>query len=170
MALGNLAFVYSDLGEFSKAIDYHQKAVDIFQEYDGLQGDSVIALNNLGDTYRLLGDYSGAIGVYKEALNLAQEIKFSEEEIPLLVDLSHSYYSLSISKGIYWPDAENFSKSMDYAVKAIKNSNREAKSILVPIEALVGLGNIYQVISIISDSTENYNLALKFYNQALTYS
>ena len=59
-AYGNLGCAYQSLGDYQKAIKYHEKRLRIAQEIGHRYGQGV-GYRNLGIAYHLLGDYRKAI-------------------------------------------------------------------------------------------------------------
>jgi len=59
-AYGNLGNAYSRLGDYPKAIEYHQKNLEIARQIGDKQGEGN-AYGNLGNAYSRLGDYPKAI-------------------------------------------------------------------------------------------------------------
>ncbi|WP_353737611.1 MULTISPECIES: tetratricopeptide repeat protein, partial [unclassified Microcystis] len=64
MGLGN---VYYSLGEYQKAIEFHQQSLAITREI-GDRGGEAASYNNLGTVYRSLGEYQKAIEFYQQSL------------------------------------------------------------------------------------------------------
>ncbi|TVL98372.1 MAG: hypothetical protein CV087_21380 [Candidatus Brocadia sp. WS118] len=84
---------YSDIGKFSVARDYFEKALAIGrQEEDrSLQASG---LSNLGSAYRGLGDARGAIGYYEQVLAIMHEIGDRQGEGQTLGNLGVAYTQL----------------------------------------------------------------------------
>jgi tetratricopeptide (TPR) repeat protein len=59
-ALGYLGNAYDFLGDYAKAIEYHQQDLAIAREFKDRRGEGK-ALSNLGLVYFHLGDYTKAI-------------------------------------------------------------------------------------------------------------
>ena len=67
--------VYRDLGQYSEAKEYCEKALIIRKEiYGEKHGDVAASYNNLGIVYRSLGQYSEAKEYYEKALVMRKEI------------------------------------------------------------------------------------------------
>ena len=75
VAYGNLGNAYRPLGDYRKAIEYHEKCLKIAIEI-GDRGGEGRAYGILGNTYQSLGDYRKAIAsvMKKEQLKIAIEI------------------------------------------------------------------------------------------------
>ena len=71
--LGNLGFAYDALGEFRRAIEYHEQGLEIDREIGDRRGEGT-ALGNLGNAYAALGEPRRAIEYHEQGLEIAREI------------------------------------------------------------------------------------------------
>ena len=71
-ALTRLGDYFSDKGEFSKAIDYYESALQIAKEI-GHAGLMLRNLNNLAGEFAYMGDYAKALSGYLDGIALAEE-------------------------------------------------------------------------------------------------
>ena len=62
------------LGEYRKAIEYHEKRLAIALEVEDRAGQGK-AYGNLGNAYLSLGEYRKAIGLYEKHLAIALEVE-----------------------------------------------------------------------------------------------
>ena len=69
-AYGNLGNAYLYLGDYQKAIEYHEKHLKIAIEI-GDRGGECGAYGNLGNAYCSLGDYRKAIEYHEKQLKIA---------------------------------------------------------------------------------------------------
>src|SRR5229473_6964719 len=72
-ALGNLGNAYDSLGEYRRAIEFHEQHLAIARELGDRQGEAN-ALGNLGVAYDSLGEYRRAIGFHEQTRAIAHEI------------------------------------------------------------------------------------------------
>ncbi|MFN9673328.1 MAG: tetratricopeptide repeat protein [Microcystis sp.] len=72
-SLTSLGNVYNSLGEYQKALEFHQQSLAIFREI-GDRGGEGNSYNNLGTVYNSLGEYQKAIEFYQQSLVIKQEI------------------------------------------------------------------------------------------------
>ncbi len=72
--LGNLGISYEKQDNYSKAIEYAQRALEIAQEIKDRQGEAR-AMGNLGNAYDQLGNYAKAISYHHQQLAIARETK-----------------------------------------------------------------------------------------------
>ena len=70
----NLGIVYRDLGQYSQAKEYCEKALIITKEtYGENNGDVAVSYNDLGVLYRKLGQYCEAREYFEKALILEKK-------------------------------------------------------------------------------------------------
>ena len=74
---GSLGNAYQSLGDFRKAIEYHEKHLKIAIEIGDRAGEGQ-AYGNLGIPYQSLGDFRKAIEYHEKHLKIAMENRGSE--------------------------------------------------------------------------------------------
>jgi tetratricopeptide (TPR) repeat protein len=94
VALGNLGIAYGKLGEYRRAIEYHEQDLRIAREIGDHQGEGN-ALGNLGLAYDSLGEYRRAIEYHEQRLKIAREIGDRQGEGQTLGNLGLAYFSLT---------------------------------------------------------------------------
>jgi tetratricopeptide (TPR) repeat protein len=72
-ALGNLATVYSGLGDLKTALKLHAEVKEIFEK-EGEQKNVAVALHQLGNIHYLRGNYEEAVNYYQKSLKIAEEL------------------------------------------------------------------------------------------------
>ena len=72
-SLGNLGLAYDSLGEYRKAIEYHEQSLEISREIGDRSGEGT-SLGNLGLAYDSLGEYRKAIEYHEQYLEISREI------------------------------------------------------------------------------------------------
>ncbi|MFM6519081.1 MAG: tetratricopeptide repeat protein, partial [Microcystis panniformis] len=72
-SLNRLGLCYDSLGQYEKAIAYHQQCHDISKEI-GYQQGVAISLCGLGNCYDNLGQYEKAIALYQQYHDISEEI------------------------------------------------------------------------------------------------
>ena len=145
--LGGLGSVYIVLGEYDRAIDFHQQQLGIAQEIGYHRGESN-ALGNLGSAYYSLSEYDRAIDLYQQQLDIAQEIGHQRGEANALGGLGTAYYSL----GQYDRAIDLYQQQLNITGE-IGHRRGEAN-------ALGGLGVLYSVLG-------EYGRAIGFHQQQL---
>jgi CHAT domain-containing protein len=146
-SLGNLGLAYQFLGDYAKAIEYHQQSLAIKREIKDRQGEGT-SLGNLGVAYQSLGDYAKAIEYHQQSLAIKREIKDRRGEESSLGNLGLAYQSL----GDYAKAIEHYQQSLAIA-REIKNRLGEGTS-------LGNLGNAYYFLG-------DYTRAIEYQQQSL---
>jgi CHAT domain-containing protein len=90
-SLGNLGIAYRSLGNYPKAIDYHQQSLKIARLIKDREGEGN-ALGNLGNAYYSLKNYPKAIEYHLQALAIQRKIKDRLSEAQSLNNLGLTYY------------------------------------------------------------------------------
>jgi len=91
--LNGLGDAYKFLGEYRRAIEYHEKHLEIAREIADRQGEG-IALGNLGVAYYFLGEYRRAIEYHEKHLEIAREMADRRSEGNALGNLGLAHNSL----------------------------------------------------------------------------
>ncbi|MEY2978158.1 MAG: hypothetical protein RLZZ435_2297 [Cyanobacteriota bacterium] len=147
VSLTSLGNAYYALGEYAKAINFHQQYLNIARSTDDQKGEAA-SLGNLGNAYRSLGNYSKAIECFERTLEITTTIGDRKGEANSYGGLGNAYYCLeSYGKAI-----ECFEKYLDLA-QTISDPQGEAN-------AYAGLGNAYY-------SLGGYSKALEFHKRHL---
>jgi tetratricopeptide (TPR) repeat protein len=71
--LAEIGFVYNDLGQRDKALDYFQQALSILEEV-GDRKEIGTTLNNIGGVYHNLGQRDKALDYFQQALPIREEV------------------------------------------------------------------------------------------------
>jgi CHAT domain-containing protein len=108
--LGNLGAAYAALGDYAKAIEYHQQSLAIAKTIKNPL-DEGEALGHLGNAYYDLRDYAKAIEYYQQSLAIAKTIKNPLDEGEALGGLGVAYSSL----GDYAKAIEYYQQSLAIA-------------------------------------------------------
>lgn len=91
-AYSNLAYIYGELNDFSKAITYQEQAM----RYAENRIDKALFLNNLGSLLIEVEDYQSAVGVLEESLAIRREIYPPGHYLPgsTLLNLASVYFGM----------------------------------------------------------------------------
>lgn len=144
----NLAAAYLAIGQYQKALDANQIALNLFTQLR--QEDSIgLVLTNLGNVYQALGDYDRAIVAYTESLQIAQKTSSHEAEARkaegiILGNLGYIYFL----KGDQDKARQNYNQSFDIAEET---DNIEGK-----IHQLLNIGLTYHAANDISSAKKYY--------------
>jgi tetratricopeptide (TPR) repeat protein len=92
-SLNRLGLCYDYLGQYEKAITYHQQHHDLSEEIGNRQGVAN-SLGNLGNCYGSLGQHEKAIALYQQYHDISEEIGFRQGVAISLGSLGICYNSL----------------------------------------------------------------------------
>ena len=146
-AYGNLGNAYRSLGDYRKAIEYHEKDLKIAKEISYRSSERA-AYGNLGNAYQSLGDYQKAIEYLEKLLKIAQEIGDRSGEGAAYGSLGNAYHSL----GDYRKAIEYHEKDLKIAQEIGHRSGEAA--------AYGNLGNAYH-------SLGDYQKAIDYHKKIL---
>ena len=180
--------MYHCLGDYKKAIEFHQQSLSIAKEI-GDKGSEDVACTNLGTAYYFLDDYKKAIEFNQQSLSIAKEIGDKDSEGRAYTDLGAAYHclgdykkaiefhqqSLSIAKeigdkgtegGAYTNLGATYGCLGDYK-KAIE-FHQQYLSIAKEIGDKASEGAAYTNLGNAYDSLCDYKKAIEFHQQSLS--
>jgi tetratricopeptide (TPR) repeat protein len=146
-SLTSLGNAYYFLGEYQKAIEFHQQSLAIKREI-GDRGGEGKSYGNLGNVYDSLGEYQKAIEFHQQSLAITREIGDRGGEGKSYNNLGNVYNSL----GEYQKAIEFYQQSLAI-FQIIGDRGGEGYS-------YNNLGNVY-------DSLGEYQKAIEFHQQSL---
>lgn len=132
-ALGNIGVAYYYLGNYPKAIDYHNSSLKIARDIKNREGEGA-ALDNLGLVYYSLRNYKKAIYYHFLSLKIAREVNNLLGEGQSLNNIGNVYY-----------DVGDYAKAIDY-YKQHLDIALEIKDPLAESQALGNLGSVYYAL------------------------
>jgi tetratricopeptide (TPR) repeat protein len=145
--LGNLGIAYVGLGEYQKAIKYHEQALKITREIGDKLGEGN-SLGNLGIAYYNLGNYRKAIEYHEQHLEISREISDRLGEGNSLGSLGNVYLSLG-----------EYRKAIEYYEQVLQINRK--------IGDRLGEGNSLNNLGIAYTSLGDYQKAIEYYEQSL---
>ncbi|XP_022787469.1 tetratricopeptide repeat protein 28-like [Stylophora pistillata] len=89
----NLSIAYNSLGQFKRAIRYHQRHLEIAKEVGDKAGEG-ISYGNLGNAYGSLGQFKTAIEYHQRHLEIAKEVEDKAGEARSYSNLGNAYQGL----------------------------------------------------------------------------
>ena len=150
----NIGFVYSEQGDYSRALSCYEKALQIQLQIYGRQHPSVATIyNNMGGMYIDQGDYDQALACYKKALSIQLQV-YGEQHAAVAM----SYNNIG---GVY-DNLGNYSQSLSYYEKAL------SIQLQVYGEQHPDVATSYNNIGGIYDRQGDYGQALACYEKALS--
>ncbi len=146
-SLSSLGNAYCFLGEYQKAIEFHQQCLAIDREI-GDRGGEAASYNNLGSVYNSLGEYQKAIEFHQQSLAIKREIGDRGGEATSYNNLGNVYYFLA-----------EYEKAIEFYQQSLA-IDREIGDRRGEASSYMGLGNVY-------DSLGEYQKAIEFHQQSL---
>ncbi len=74
-----MGYVYGELGDYDKSLEYYNKALSIRQKVLGEEHpDTATSYNNIGYVYSELGDYDKSLEYYDKALSIYRKVLGNE--------------------------------------------------------------------------------------------
>ena len=135
------------MGDYQKAIEYHEKHLKIAKEI-GDQGGEGAGYGNLGIAYQSLGDYQKAIEYHEKHLKIAKEIGDRGGEGGAYGNLGNAYQSLG-----------DYQKAIEYHKKHLK--------IAKEIGDWGGEGRAYGNLGVAYESLGDYQKAIEYHKKLL---
>ncbi|XP_019626230.1 PREDICTED: uncharacterized protein LOC109471382 [Branchiostoma belcheri] len=157
--LNNLGAVWSNLGDYRKAVRYHGQALQMRRSIYGkgiTHPDIASSLHNLGTAWSNLGDYRKAVSYHEQALQMRRSIYGKGVTHP---DVASSLNNL----GAAWSDLGDYRKSVSYYEQTLQMSRSiYGKSIAHPdiASSINNLGNAWGNLG-------DHRKAVSYHEQAL---
>ena len=145
-----LGIAYYSLGDFQKAIEYHERHLKISKEVGDRAGEGR-AYGNLGNAYNSLGDFQKAIDYYERDLKISKEVGDRAGE-------GRTYGNL----GVAYKNLGDFQKAIQYHERDLKIS-KEVGDRAGEGRAYGNLGNAY-------DSLGDFQKAIEYHERDLKIS
>ncbi|MFT5286740.1 MAG: signal transduction histidine kinase/ActR/RegA family two-component response regulator [Planctomycetota bacterium] len=147
IALYNLAYAATNLGNFERAINASREAADLAGSLD-FPDIQIQVLNILGVSYDRMGDHEGAIRAYSEALELVANSGKTTVSYQLLSNLS----VLNMNAG-------NLEEALEFFKRGLVIAD-EAQDLVAVATTLANIGDVHFLAG-------RYELALERHQQAL---
>ena len=144
---GNLGNAYHSLGDFRKALEYHERHLKIAKEVGDRAGEGR-SYGNLGNAYHSLGDFKEAIEYHERRLKIAKEVGDRAGEGGSYCNLGNAYHSLG-----------DFRKAMKYHERHLK--------IAKEVGDRAGEGNSYGNLGNTYDGLGDFKKAIEYHERHL---
>ncbi|NOU19579.1 MAG: tetratricopeptide repeat protein [Bacteroidales bacterium] len=145
--MGRLGVYKRNQGNYSKAMDYYFKSLEIAQKNNFLKFEA-LGYNNIGDIYNRLGIYDQALDYVHKALNISTKLNDK-------YNLSYIYHMF----GLIYMNSSN----TDSALISFRKSLYYQKG----LKLRTGIASSYQYIGMIHFKKANYDSSHIYYNRAL---
>ncbi|MFN6249463.1 tetratricopeptide repeat protein [Microcystis sp.] len=146
-SLTSLGNAYDSLGEYQKAIEFHQQSLAIDREI-GDRGGEAKSYNNLGNVYYSLGEYQKASEFHQQSLAILREIGDRGGEAASYNNLGTVYNSLG-----------EYQKAIEF--------HQQSLAITREIGDRGGEAYSYNNLGAVYNSLGEYQKAIEFYQQSL---
>ena len=144
----NICLVYTNKGNFDKAMEQYLKALKIYEGLNNVKGVANCNLG-LGTLLYYQTDYPKAIEYFNQAYNLYQSINDKNAIANVLNALGSVYYVTN-----------DFVKAIDYFKKSL--------DVKVELNDKTGISSAYSNLASVYMNTGDYDLAIDFYNKGLS--
>ena len=145
-AFGSIGIVFSEQSNYAKALQYHLKAVKIYEEI-GNESKCARIYNNIGIVYKAQGEHFKALDSFIKCLKIQEKI--NDETVGIT----------TTNIGNIYLDQKNYPKALDYYNKAIVLFEKFPNP--------RGLGELYNNLGLYYKQTSNPQKAFESWNQAL---
>ncbi|BAY25193.1 TPR repeat-containing protein [Calothrix sp. NIES-2100] len=170
-ALNNLGSNHRALGNFPQAIAYYKQALALARQIQNLEREAN-TLENLGYVYFTV-DLPQAIDFLEQALVVLRkqsggspdiQLRLRKQETDILIALARDYYLLGVYKGVVESQVPGgaFDKAIGIYQQAVTIAKQTGERPQLA-EALLGLGNMYNVKSKYTEAVENLQQALQIF-------
>ncbi|CAB4003673.1 Nephrocystin-3 [Paramuricea clavata] len=151
---------YTKIGDFDKAMDYHQRALEIQEKYLGPNHvDVAVSYNNIGLVYYDQGDLDQAKDCYQRAL------KIKEKQLgPNHVDIAASYNNI----GLVYYGKGDLKQAKDYYQQALEIEEKQLGPNHVRVAvSCSNIGLVYYDQGDLDKADDYYQRALKIEEKQL---
>ncbi|HLA56752.1 MAG TPA: tetratricopeptide repeat protein [Flavobacterium sp.] len=146
-AYGSIGIVFSEQSNYAKALQYHLKAVRIYEEINDLNKCARL-YNNIGIVYQSEGDYFKALDYFIKCLKIQEKIGDNTVGITT-TNIGNIYLA-----------QKNYPKAFEYYTKA--------RQLFVKYPDSRGLGELYNNLGLYYKKTGDATKALENYQAALS--
>jgi serine phosphatase RsbU (regulator of sigma subunit)/Tfp pilus assembly protein PilF len=146
-ALNNLGYIYQNLGDIKKAIEYHTQSLILLMEIGDKHGIAQ-SYNNMGTIYNEQGNVATALEYFHKSLKMQEETK---DEVGIATSLNNL--------GSVYESQGDTTKALEYFERSIKYYEMAGD--------MEGLGYPLSNIGIIHFARGKLEKAIEYYNKSL---
>ncbi|AKB46332.1 hypothetical protein MSKOL_0555 [Methanosarcina sp. Kolksee] len=118
VTLNYLGILYTNMGEYEKALPLYQRALEIIEKVLGPQHPSVATtLNNLAGLYESMGEYEKALPLYQRALDIREKVLGPQH--PSVATTLNNLAGLYESMGEYEKALPLYQRALDIREKVL---------------------------------------------------
>ncbi|CAF1456131.1 unnamed protein product [Adineta steineri] len=149
----NIGLAYSEMGEYSKALSYYEKAFEILKNtLPSNHPYLATSYNNIGNVHKNMGKHSKALSFYEKALEIKQKTLPSNH--PLLATSYNNICSVYDFMGEYSKARSSHEKALEIRQKTLSSNHPD-------------LATSYDTIGLVYNHVGKYSKALSYYEKAL---
>lgn len=150
LALLNIANIYADARNFTRALDYYEQAGAAYQEDPNI---SLARLNNVATAHRELGDYEAAAEGLNEALDIANMMDSDMLRVRILSNLA----AVQMDAG----DFSTAAKTLQQGVAVESEASTGWEQFLYGLQARLALanGNVSRAVRLMDRTFEGIDIA-----------
>ena len=146
-ALNNIGTIYSFIGDYATALDFHLRSLRLFREIGSVNGEAE-ALPNVGTVYYELGHYIEALEYFSRGLTACDEIEPYKQAFGLN-NIGRTYIKL-----------RNYEQALDYNLRSLE--------LMKAIDDRLGISNALADIGLTYIELEQFREAEAYLKQSLT--
>ncbi|CAF1009041.1 unnamed protein product [Rotaria sp. Silwood1] len=121
VTLSCIGHVHQLMGNYEKALSFHQKALIIQETSQYKPLDCATTYTNLGETYREIKDYSTALTYFQKALEICE--KTLPKTHPRFAIIYHNLAKLYLATGQYDTAMKNAQQSLEIVQDKLPSSH-----------------------------------------------
>ncbi|BAY66012.1 TPR domain protein [Calothrix brevissima NIES-22] len=144
--LGTLSLIYTNLGEYDKALEFAQKSLNLVRSLKKPKLEAK-ALIDIGNVYNTSQDFQKAIEFTQQALKIAREIKNTDLEAEALKKLSAAY----TGKGDYQQALDSAQQILLIAEKT-QNLNLKIDALDIQRQIYTNQGNYQKTLELFQEA------------------
>ncbi len=141
---GNLGVIYSDLGDYNKALNHFLEVREICEK-TGNERALSFTLNNIGSAYVRMGEPENALEYLTKSLQMKKELNLSSAIAASYLNIGSVYYEMNV-----------FDKALQYF-----------DSVLYENPDSYGLVDVYSNIASVFDAKMEYGSSESYYKRSL---
>ncbi len=160
VTLNYLGILYTNMGEYEKALPLYQRALEIVEKVLGTQHpDVATTLNNLAGLYRQMGEYEKALPFYQRALEIYEKVLGTQH--PDVAQTLNNLAGLYRHMGEYEKALPLYQRALEIREKVLGTQHPDVA------QTLNNLAGLYRQMGEYEKALPLYQRALEIYEKVL---